>query len=236
MGDNYMLVIERLNEECERLKLPQQRLCSYMHMLQSNFSKSKTGHRRFSYPEVKGLCDSMADVFYIFTGIKAPCSHGLPELPFTHPEELLCCLNSVYLHSKAAKSMNQNSTVFGTIQKQLEYIQCTAGSIDDRNNVFYQIQHRYGYTQDSMAELLGVSTRSLQALEKGTKLPDSEMIWKMYDRFLVSPAFILNDPKGMRNELNYVLGLLEENDREIMLKILENGYRLIRPRGRKDAY
>ena len=132
--------------------------------------------------------------------------------------------------------MNQNSTVFGTIQKQLEYIQCTAGSIDDRNNVFYQIQHRYGYTQDSMAELLGVSTRSLQALEKGTKLPDSEMIWKMYDRFLVSPAFILNDPKGMRNELNYVLSLLEEDDREIMLKILENGYRLIRPRGRKDKY
>ena len=87
-----------------------------------------------------------------------------------------------------------------------------------------------------MAELLGVSTRSLQALEKGTKLPDSEMIWKMYDRFLVSPAFILNDPKGMRNELNYVLGLLEEDDREIMLKILENGYKLIRPRDRKNAY
>ena len=234
MENNYMLVVERLNEECQQLKLPQQRLCGYTHMLQSNFSKSIAGYRRFSYPEVKGLCDSMADVFYIFTGIKSKHNYGSPELNSAHPDDLLCCLNSVYLHSRTARSMNQNKTVFGTIRKQLEYLQCTAGSIDGRSNVFYQMQHRYGYTQEKMADVLGISTRSLQALEKGTKLPDSEMIWKMYDRFLVSPAFILNDPKGMWTELNYVLSLLDKDDREIMLKILENGCRLVRPRCRKE--
>lgn len=229
MGNDYGLVVERFNEECEALKLTQQRLCGYMHMHQSNLSKSKSGYRRFSYPEVKGLCDADADVFYIFTGIKAKCCYELQELSDAPLEELSCCLNTVYLHTRTARLLNRGKISFEAIQRQLEYMQCAAGSIDGSTNIFYQVQHRFNYTQEKMADILGTSTRSLQALEHGRKLPDSEMIWKMYDRFLVSPAYILNDPKGMRSELNYVLSLLENDDREIVLKILECGCRLMGP-------
>ncbi len=228
MGNDYMLVVERFHEEFERLELTQQRLCGYLHMRQSNLSKSIAGYRRFSYSEMKGLCGSSADVFYIFTGIKATDDYGLPEPHSARPEELLCCLGTVYLHIRAAGLLNRDKASCGMVQKQLEYIQCAFGKLDGRDNIFYQVQHHYNYTQEKMAEILGTSTRSLQALENGRKLPDSEMIWKMYDRFLVSPAFILNDPRGMWNELNHVLSLLEKDSRDIILKLLDNSFCLMR--------
>lgn len=80
-----------------------------------------------------------------------------------------------------------------------------------------------------MADTLGVDIKKLRELEKGRQLPDSELIWKMYDLFRVSPAFVLKDAKGMLNELNYVLDLMEEEDRNIILEILKNEYMVIRP-------
>jgi len=227
MAGNYQLVLQRLKEEREHAKLTQQRLCSYMQIRQSNFSKAETGHRRFAYPEVKGLCTSDVNIFYIFTGNKAKDSLEFPAPSKPGPEELICYLNTLYLQARTARILNRDKTSFEVIRNQLEYIQYGAGSIGTYNNVFYHTRNRRGYTQKKMADILGLDIKKLQGLEKGQKLPDSEIIWKMYDLFRVSPAFILNDPKGLWHELDYMLGLLDDGDREIMLRILENGHKLI---------
>lgn len=228
MDDNYSLVLQRLREERERRKLTQQRLCTYMRIHQSNFSKAETGHRRFSYPEVKRLCSSDIDVFYIFTGHKPRSRWEFPELSEIGPEELICHLSTLYVQARTVRSLNRDKASFETIRKQLEYVQCDTGNKGAINSIFCSIRNRYDYTQKKMADILGMDIKTLQALEKGRKLPDSEIIWKMYDRFQVSPAFLLNDPRGLWNELNCMLDLLEDNDRRLMMQILENVHRFIR--------
>lgn len=228
MNDNYELVLQRLREEREHQKLTQQRLCSYMQIQQSNFSKAETGHRRFAYPEIKRLCTSDVDIFYIFTGNKAKNSREFPGSPETGPEELICGLNTLYVQARTARVFNRDTASFEVIQKQLEYIHWGAENTGIYNNTFRYMRIRHGYTQQKMSDILGLDIKKLQGLEKGKKLPDSEIIWKMYDLFHVSPAFILNDPKGLWHELDYMLGLLYDSDREIMLRILENSHKLIR--------
>ncbi|MCM1540467.1 MAG: hypothetical protein NC121_04325 [Blautia sp.] len=70
--------------------------------------------------------------------------------------------------------------------------------------------------------------KKLRNPEMGRQLPDSESLWKMYHQFRISSAFILKGSKGLRRELNYVLGLLEEAARESMIRILRDGYDLVR--------
>ena len=67
----------------------------------------------------------------------------------------------------------------------------------------------------------------MRELENGRILPDSEMIWKMYDLFKVSPAFILEDTKGLWRELNCALNLLEDDDRKAAVRILTDMHMLL---------
>ncbi len=229
MNNDYQHVLSRLKEERERWNLPQRLLCYCMKIQQSHFSKGETGHRYFSYHELEGLCTSDVDVLYVFTGNKAKNGRSFPGLSEFGTEEAICCLNIVYTLASAAWFMHRDKTAFEQIRQHLEYIQCGSGNTGTKNNVFFYVRNRCGYTQKKMADELGVDIKKLRELEKGRLLPDSGLIWKMHDRFHVSPAFILKDAKGLWNELNYVLDLLDDSDREIILRILENGHKLLRP-------
>ena len=227
MDSKYQNVLRRLREEREKLNLTQRLLCYRMKMLQSHYSRAETGSKRFSYYEIKGLCTSDVDVLYVFTGKKALDGEELSELQECGPEELMCYLNTLYALARTAKTVNKKKTVFETIREQLEYIQCENGSCGTKNNIFYCVRIRKDLTQQKMAELLGVDIKKLRELENGRILPDSEMIWKMYDLFQVSPAFILEDTKGLWKELNYALNLLEDDDREIVVRILTDMHKLL---------
>ena len=228
MNSNYQYVLERLKEERERRELTQRLLCYFMHMQQSHYSQAETGHRRFSYHEIKGLCTSDVDVLYVFTGKRTKGGRELPESLASGTEELICHLSILYNLAGAAWFLNRSKTCFEKIREQLEYIQWGNGNAGEKGNIFLTVRNRCGYTQKKMADILGVDIKKLRELEKGRRLPDSEIIWKMYDLFQISPAFILKDPKGLWNELNYILDLPEENDREIILRILENGHKIMR--------
>lgn len=228
MDSNYQNVLRRLREERENLNLTQRLLCYRMKMLQSHYSRAETGSKRFSYYEIKGLCTSDVDVLYVFTGKKASDEEKLSELRECGAEELICYLNTLYALARTVNTVNKKKTAFGTIQEQLEYIQCENGSGGTKNNIFYCVRIRKELTQQKMADLLGVDIKKLRELENGRILPDSEMVWKMYDLFRVSPAFILEDAKGLWKELNYALNLLEDEDREIVIRILMDMHKLLR--------
>ncbi|MCM1543193.1 MAG: transcriptional regulator [Blautia sp.] len=228
MDSKYQNVLHRLKEEREKLNLTQRLLCYRMKMLQSHYSRAESGNKRFSYYEIKGLCTSDVDVLYVFTGKKAAEEEGLSELQEADPAELMCYLNILYAMARAVNPADARENIFGAIRKQLEFIQCGTGSAGAKNNIFYCVRIRKEYTQQKMADLLGVDIKKLRELENGRILPDSEMIWKMYDLFQVSPAFILEDAKGLWKELNYALNLLGEDDRKIMVQVLTDMHRLLR--------
>lgn len=228
MDSEYLNVLRRLREEREKLNLTQRLLCYRMKMLQSHYSRAESGNKRFSYYEIKGLCTSDVDVLYVFTGKKPKGEQELLDLQECSLEELMCYLNTVYVLAKAVKQVDGKRASFECIQKQLEYIQYGSGDTGAKNNIFYCVRDRQDYTQQKMADMLGVDIKKLRELENGRILPDSEMIWKMYDLFQVSPAFILEDVGGLRKELNYVLDLLEEDDRKLVLQILTNERSVLR--------
>lgn len=227
MDSKYQNVLRRLKEEREKLNLTQRLLCYSMKMLQSHYSRAESGSKRFSYYEIKGLCTSDVDVLYVFTGKKSAGEEELSELQKCRPEELMCYLNTLYELAKTVKTVDAEKTSFEKVRKQLEYIQCGGGSSGARNNIFYNVRIQKDYTQQKMADMLGVDIKKLRELENGRILPDSEMIWKMYDLFQVSPAFILEDARGLWKELNCTLDLLEEEDREIVIQILMDMHRLL---------
>lgn len=228
MDNKYQNVLYRLREEREKLNLTQRLLCYRMKMLQSHYSRAESGSKRFSFYEIKGLCTSDVDVLYVFTGKKAVDGEELTELQECSSEELMCYLKTLYAMAKAVKPSDERNAVFGTIRRQLEYVQCGDGSAGAKNNIFYSVRIQQDYTQQKMAELLGVDIKKLRELENGRILPDSEMIWKMYDLFQVSPAFILEDSRGLWRELNYCLDLLDGEDRETVVRILTDMHRLLR--------
>lgn len=228
MDSKYQNVLRRLKEEREKLNLTQRLLCYRMKMLQSHYSRAESGSKRFSYYEIKGLCTSDVDVLYVFTGKKAADEEGVSELQDADPAELMCYLNIMYALAKAVKPSDARENAFRAIRKQLEFIQCVNGSTGAKNNIFYCVRIQKDYTQQKMADLLGVDIKKLRELENGRILPDSEMIWKMYDLFQVSPAFILEDAKGLWKELNYSLNLMGKDDRKITIRILTDMHRLLR--------
>lgn len=228
MDSEYLNVLRRLKEEREKLNLTQRLLCYRMKMLQSHYSRAESGSKRFSYYEIKGLCTSDVDVLYVFTGKKSKDEREVLNLQECGLEEIMCYLKTVYALAKAVKQTDAKRTSFGSIQKQLEYIQYGNGGAGAKGNIFYCVRERQDYTQQKMADMLGVDIKKLRELENGRILPDSEMIWKMYDLFQVSPAFILEDVGGLRKELNYVLDLLEEDDRKLVIRILTDEYKVLR--------
>lgn len=235
MYQDYNHVLQRLKEERTQCGLTQRQLCRYAEIPQSAFSRAETGCRRFSYPALKRSCASGMDIFYVFTGNKAENVLGFLELSETTSEELLCHLGTVYIYASATRPLNQSRTYseissqisIEKIRKQLEYISYVSGNTKANQNIFFCVRNYYGYTQEKMTDLLGIDIKKLRNLEKGRRFPDSELIWKLYDQFHISPAFILKDARGLWNELNYVLGMLQDDDREAMLRILENGHALI---------
>lgn len=73
-----------------------------------------------------------------------------------------------------------------------------------------------GSRQKPMAEKLGVDIKKFRELEKDRCLPDSEIIWKLYNLFRISPAVVLKDKNTMLNEISSLLETTEENGVQIM--------------------
>ena len=51
-----------------------------------------------------------------------------------------------------------------------------------------------------MADKIGVDVKKLRELEKDRCLPDSEILWKTYHEFGISPMYILKDKEGTIRE------------------------------------
>ena len=65
-------------------------------------------------------------------------------------------------------------------------------------------------------------TKKLRELEKDRCLPDSEILWKTYHEFGISPMYILKDKEGTIREVDALLEISEGECTEKLLTIVSS--------------
>lgn len=205
MSATYEDVLKRLIEERHRLSWTQKEMSKCVRMEQSNYSKVELGLRRLSYYDLRYLCETDVDVHYIYTGQKSSGQYA----SFFHEcsyDELLCYLRVVYSVSEL-KYKEDVTGKWKMIFEKIKYVPLIEGN-PKHYNIFEEIRHALNYQQQKMAGLLGVDVKKLRDLENARRLPDSELLYRLYELFCVPPAAILKDRKGMASELGILLNML----------------------------
>ena len=213
MSATYNEVLERLIEERKRLGLSQQERASLVHITQSNYSKVEKGLHRLSYEELKYLSKANIDIFYIFTGYR--CSGKYVEYfqQCTYVE--LCCYLGITYSLMVLNDCRSNTEQWKEVVKRVKYVPLIS-DYKRSSNIFLVMRHMTGSRQKPMAEKLGVDIKKFRELEKDRCLPDSEIIWKLYNLFRISPAVVLKDKNTMLNEISSLLETTEENSARII--------------------
>lgn len=214
---SYKDVLKRLIEERNRLAWSQKEISQHIHMNQSNYSKVELGLRRLGYYEVKRLYEVGVDVYYIYTGQRSSGRYAdfFEQCSYA---ELLCFLNVLY--SIALMRYQEEET--GKWEEILASLKCFA--LKEKNqrfsNVFLLLRHSMGWQQKKMAEKLGVDIKKLRDLENGRKLPDSELLSRLYEFFHVSPAVVFENKKGLESEIEISLEKLNMEDEQQVFEII----------------
>lgn len=215
MGADYIDVINRIKEERVRLGLSQKEMARFVRINQSNYNKAEQGVRRFSYFELKYLCDSPVDVQYVITGNK--CGEMHKEYFAQYEYEQLVNIMNIISSVRLGAYDGEVLACWKNIYVNAEVLWGKEKMKKSEVNIFFLIRQLRDYRQQQMAKLLGVDVKKLRDLENNRSLLDSEQVWKMYRLFQLSPAILLKDKNSLINEICFVL---EGMDAEIQTKIL----------------
>ena len=217
MCTKYNDVLKRLVEERTRLTWSKKEMSQHMRMNQSNYHKAELGLRRLSYYELEHLYEAGADVYYIYTGQRSSGKYSDFFCRCSY-SELLCFLNVLYsialMHYKEESAENWKE-----ILANLKYF-----SLKEKNqhlsNIFLILRHSMGLQQKKMAEKLGVDVKKLRDLETGRKMPDSELLSRLYESFNISPAVVFENKKGLESEIAVSIEKLSMEDKEQVFEII----------------
>lgn len=225
MSISYQRFHERLKEERLRMNLSQLEIGQVLRMSQSHYSKVELGKRRLSYYELQCLCETKADVYYIFTGEKCEIEWNSFFLECTLEElkcylELLCIL-LMCLHKDKRIMLSDN------MYKKLEHVQYVLMPYKKGKTIFYKLRRALNYNQIKMADLLKVDVKKLRSMESGKTLPDSEIICQLLEVFQIPYALVLNDKQGLVYELCCLLKFVDKDKRKDVLEGMESIHKLL---------
>lgn len=104
----------------------------------------------------------------------------------------------------------------------LARLQCVSLKVKDQQsqNIFLLLRSSMGWQQKKMADKLGVDIKKMRDLENGRKLPDSEILSRLYEIFHVSPAIVLEDRKGLESEITVFLEKISKKEEQEIIEIL----------------
>lgn len=190
-----------------------------MHMSQGNYSKIEMGKRRLSYEELKYLCRSGMDVHYVFTGQKGDLQINEHLRQYNYSE--LVCLLDLILSAITYYYTRKKMKIWKERYHENEYVRMITANGKSDSNLFFLVRCVLNYQQQKMAELLGVDIKKLRALENERCLPDSELVWRLYDHFNIPPALILNDYECLICQISCLLKQLDFNGRNQVLEIVK---------------
>ena len=192
-------------------------------MTQSHYYKAANGEKRFGYYELQAMCNSELDVYHIFTG-KRSSRKDYFDASFWEAdyEQLLVCLKIIHMVAGANKRGGAEAKEWERIFKDTHYIEYALYIIAEEQNVFKAVRTYKGIKQMEMADELAMDVKKLRALESNHILPDSELIFKMYSIYSVSPALFLKDAKCLKNEICYLVDSVGENVRQNLLTCVKD--------------
>ena len=199
----YEKVLERLQEERLVHKLSQGDLSRQLKITQGHYSKAEHAIKRFTYYEVKCLADSELDLYYIYTGRRVVHKHE-ELLKNCGYKELLCYLH-VLLSLECCRYGEQKREAEAQKYSKLCRLKYITGAEDGQDTIFMLVRRYEKKTQFEMADSLGMDIKKYRSVEKGTCLPDSELLFKVFSLFDISPAYFLRDTKGLACEIEFYL-------------------------------
>ena len=215
---SYESALERLRDERGRMSVTQEQMSRYIHISQSYYSKVERGERLLAYYELKSMCEHGMDVHFIFTGQR--CS-GMYKDFFRKLKysELLGYLNIL---SAVVKYLyvNEAGAHWEPIYRQVAYLSCVEDQQKAEANVFYGLRKQLDCSQQKMAGQLGVDVKKLRALENSKTLPDSEIVYKLYDMYYIPPAAVLKDAEGLANVISCLLEMMKKEKGEFVFRFL----------------
>lgn len=213
MSETYSEVLTRLIEERKRLHLSQKEMACIVHITQSNYSKAEKGLHRLSYEEVKYLAKGNVDVLYMFTGDRSEGRYMEYFQGYSY-DELYYYLAMIYSLVNL-KGYRSNTEQWNVIANRIKYVPIILG-FKKSTNLFLILRYMTHNRQKAMAEKLGVDIKKFRELEKDRCLPDSEIIWKLYDLFQIPPTIVLKDRDSMLSEISFFLESIEERGIDVM--------------------
>lgn len=215
----YENVLERLRKERGRLSITKADMSRYLHMDQSNYRKAELGqYRRFSYFEVKSMSELGINVNYIYTGKvkKVITLDFIEKLSVNRLKSILQIIYTI-VELSYKEDFNQQYKALLEELKYIFFIKQNVNPID----IFLTVRRLKGYTQIKMADMIGVDVKKLRNLENGKKLPDSEIISKMYEVFKILPVVMIETKNCMLDTILYILDEIKKEDREKIVDIIK---------------
>ena len=203
----YEGILARLQEERLAHKLSQEELGRQLKITQGHYSKAENAIKRFTFYEVKCLAESDLDLYYIYTGRRVVHKHS-ELLKNSGYREVLCYLH-VLLSLECNRYGEQKKEAEPRMFRMISRLKYISGIDDIHENVFMLIRRFEKKTQFEMADCLGMDVKKYRTVEKGISLPDSELLFKVYAQFDVSPGYFLKDRRGICTELEYYLSLVD---------------------------
>lgn len=219
MKTDYEGVLQRLKEERIRHNLSQRQISYQMRMMQSHYSKAELGKKRFTFYEMQCLSETDIDIQYVYTGHRNTGKYKDFFNDCTYRQEI--CYISILYSLLAYLGEKDSSGKWAVLYKRIEYMKYIFMTGKDNDNILFSVRQYLDYTQFKMAELLGVDVKKLRELENGRTLPDSEMLWTIYDLFHIPPSILLKDRKGVAYELCSLLELSGEDAGEAIFGYLQ---------------
>lgn len=220
MNESYQNVLQRLKEERKRKKWSQEQISRQLRMSQSHYSKVELGKRRFTYYEVQYLYGLDVDAHYIFTGQKSGTEQ---EVFFSNCDyrEL-----NFYMHILAYVAeylyVVRRLSNWETVYKELKYIGYITAPDRINDNSLFALRRAVECSQQKMAEKLGVDIKKVRSMENGESLPDSEILWNLYQFFRIPPAVFIKSERGMVCAIGCILSMLGEENREHAMTVVES--------------
>lgn len=209
MNVSYNDFLSRLKKERLKYDMTQKEMSGKLKVVQNHYSKIESGKKRLSYYEMNNLCDTNLDVYYIFTGNSCN-NEGLKNVG--HRSAMYCLKIINLLAQNQSSHASQNQEQWKNIYTKTRYINYFNDSYENKKNIFYAVRNHYGCTQIEMAQSLGVDVKKLRDLECGRVLPDSELMFHMYQCYGVSPSVFLKDSRCAQSEISH---LLESSNDEV---------------------
>lgn len=211
--DTYEDFVRRMGEERRRLGWTQEEFARKLQITQSHYSKLELWKGRLSYYEMKRLCESEVDSFFIFTGFRTDEIRHLPGEFFAdyEYEKLVDCLELVCV---LLRQEREQELLIREGKRLLTYSTYALLQGEKGKNVFRRYRRLREDNQNEIAKELGVDVKKLRDLENEKQLPDSELVWKMSNRFQIPYALILKDRKGIIGEIYHLLQLADEKQQQ----------------------